>query len=103
MKYIKISILIKTGENIPYFIGSQIRGAFGYALKKVTCINPSYQCEECFAIEATIWKSKLNYSFYRNMDQKYLPLFNILNTQIEQNPKETKMFLSEFIYKRRKV
>lgn len=49
----------------------------------------------------TIWKSKLNYSFYRNMDKKYLPLLAVLNEHIEKSPKETKMFLSEFIYKRR--
>jgi len=48
LKYTKISILIKTNNKIPYFIGSQLRGAFGYALKKVTCINPTYKCEGCF-------------------------------------------------------
>ena len=48
MKYSKISLFIPD-SNPPYFIGSQIRGAFGYALKKVVCINPSYKCEECFA------------------------------------------------------
>lgn len=53
------------------------------------------------SIEDTIWKSKLNYSFYRNMDKRYLPLLDVLNNQMENNPKETKMFLNEFIYKRR--
>lgn len=53
------------------------------------------------SIEDTIWKSKLNYSFYRNMDKKYLSLLDVLNNQMENNPKETKMFLNEFIYKRR--
>lgn len=53
------------------------------------------------SVKDTIWKSKLNYSFYRNMDKNYLPLLETLNVQMEKNPKETKMFLSEFIYKRR--
>jgi len=53
--------------------------------------------------EATIWKSKLNYSFSRNMDKHYNNLLKVLNEEIENNPKETKMFLSEFIYKRREV
>ena len=53
------------------------------------------------SIEDTIWKSKLNYSFYRNMGKKYLSLLEVLNNQMENNPKETKMFLNEFIYKRR--
>jgi CRISPR-associated protein Csm1 len=55
-------------------------------------------------IEDTIWKSKLNYSFYRNMDmtkERNKQFLNNLNTMIEKYPKETKMFLSEFIYKRR--
>ena len=51
--------------------------------------------------EATLWKSKLNYTFSRNMDAKYSSLLKVLNEQIENNPKETKMFLNEFIYKRR--
>lgn len=49
MNYIKITLLVKPKQKPPYFIGSQLRGAFGYALKKVTCINPSYVCEGCFA------------------------------------------------------
>ena len=55
------------------------------------------------SIEDTIWKSKLNYSFYRNMDKRYLPLLKVLNNQMENNPKETRMFLNEFIYKRREA
>lgn len=39
----------------PYFIGSQLRGAFGHALKKVTCINPAYECEGCFASENCLY------------------------------------------------
>ncbi len=35
MKYTKITIKINTKDKPPYFMGSQLRGAFGYALKKV--------------------------------------------------------------------
>ncbi len=35
MKYTKISIIIKSEQKPPYFIGSQLRGAFGYALKNI--------------------------------------------------------------------
>jgi len=52
-------------------------------------------------IRATIWKSKLNYIFNRNIDEKYHYLIVDLDEVIESTPKETKMFLSEFIYKRR--
>lgn len=35
MKYIKLTIKINSNDKPPYFIGSQIRGAFGYALKNI--------------------------------------------------------------------
>lgn len=49
MNYVKIAIIFRGQAKPPYFIGSQLRGALGYALKKVTCINPSYTCDGCFA------------------------------------------------------
>ena len=64
MLYTKISIIIK--DKPPYFIGSQLRGAFGYALKKVTCINPSFQCEECFAKDSCLY-----YEFYEQKNQPH--------------------------------
>lgn len=48
-----------------------------------------------------LWKSKLRYVFYRNMDKKYHYMINELDTIIDKYPRETKMFLCEFIYKRR--
>ena len=53
-------------------------------------------------IKATIWKSKLNYVFSRNMKCIDTKVFNTLNYSIENNPKEAKIVLCEFIYKRRK-
>ena len=59
MKYTKIDIEIETPHKAPYFLGSALRGAFGYALKKVVCINPSYKCEGCFASSSCLY-----YEFY---------------------------------------
>jgi len=57
MNYTKFSIILK--EKPPYFIGSQLRGAFGYALKRVVCINPSFKCNDCFASSSCLF-----YNFY---------------------------------------
>ncbi len=66
LQYTKLSIIIK--DTPPYFIGSQLRGVLGHALKKVTCINPSYQCNGCFATSNCIY-----YEFYeeKNIFHKY--------------------------------
>jgi len=55
MKYHHIKVKIKTEHKPSYFIGSMIRGAMGHALKKVTCINPSYKCEGCFATGSCLY------------------------------------------------
>ena len=69
MNYTKLSIIIKTAQKPPYFIGSQIRGAFGYSLKKVTCINPISDCEDCFAVSNCLYhqfyEEKNTYHKYR--------------------------------------
>ena len=69
MKYTKLTIIIKTTQKPQYFIGSQIRGAFGYALKKVTCINPTSLCEGCFATTNCLYhqfyEEKNSYHKYR--------------------------------------
>jgi len=68
MTYTKLTIQIQTKDKSPYFIGSMLRGALGYSLKKVTCINPSFKCEGCFAQHSCIY-----YSFYEkeNVFHKY--------------------------------
>ncbi len=54
--------------------------------------------------KATIWKSKLKYSFARNigLNEKNRQILGNLDFMIEKYPKETKAYLAEFIYKRRK-
>ena len=56
MKYLKLTFKAKN-ENFeyPFFIGSTLRGAFGYALKRVVCINPSYKCEGCFSKDECLY------------------------------------------------
>jgi CRISPR-associated protein Csm1 len=58
----------------------------------------------------TMWKSKLRYSFNRNILEKVKnqedkkkaeSILEMLDNLIDKNPKETKMVINEFIYKRR--
>jgi len=53
-------------------MGSALRGAFGYALKKVVCINPSYKCEGCFAKEPCLY-----YEFYEKQNSYHTYRFDI--------------------------
>ena len=73
LTYSKIDILIKS-QKPQYFIGSMLRGAFGYALKKVTCINPAFTCSDCFATSNCLF-----YEFYeeKNIYHKYRFDFNL--------------------------
>lgn len=71
-RYIKLDIKIKTTNKAPYFLGSALRGAFGYALKKVVCINPSYKCEECFAKESCLY-----YEFYELQNSYHSYRFDV--------------------------
>ena len=54
LTYTKQTYNIKAKK--PYlFIGSKIRGAFGYALKEEVCINPSFECKGCFAAKECLF------------------------------------------------
>lgn len=72
MNYHYIKVKIETKHKPSYFIGSMIRGSMGYALKKVTCINPSYQCEGCFAQSSCLY-----YDFYEKKNSFHKYRFNI--------------------------
>lgn len=52
-------------------------------------------------IKNALWKSKLVYSFTRNIGSGHDKLLALLNEMIERHPSETKAYLSELIYKRR--
>lgn len=65
---IKYSVIdIKSQFVMPYeFIGSAVRGALGVALKKVVCINPSFECNGCFAKDNCVF-----YDFYESDFAKF--------------------------------
>ena len=76
--------------------------AFLYRLLEL-CEMSKNVCED---VRNTMWKSKLSYSFTRNMQGKQgggdmNELLLVLNNVIENNPKESKMAICEYIYKRR--
>jgi len=50
-----------------------LRGAMGYALKKVTCINPSYKCEGCFASSGCLY-----HKFYEEKNSLHQYRFDIV-------------------------
>jgi hypothetical protein len=68
MKWYKIDVTTTKNYKPPFFCGSMLRGAFGVALKRVVCINPSYSCDGCFAKDSCLY-----YSFYeqKNSFHKY--------------------------------
>jgi CRISPR/Cas system endoribonuclease Cas6 (RAMP superfamily) len=53
-------------------MGSTLRGAFGYALKRVTCINPSFRCDNCFAKDNCLY-----YDFYEHNNSFHKYRFEI--------------------------
>jgi len=75
------------------------KSAFFYRLLEL--IEMSKRVKYDNHIPSTMWKSKLVYSFDRNMPKGYEKLLKVLDECIESNPKATKMFISEYIYKRR--
>ena len=67
--YTKIRVRFQCKREPFYFIGSQIRGALGYALKETVCINPTTRCAGCFVAEQCLYydfyESKTGYVPYR--------------------------------------
>jgi len=55
MNYIKQTYEITLAKKPYLFIGSKIRGAFGYALKDEVCVNPSFRCQGCFAQKSCVF------------------------------------------------
>jgi len=69
MNYLKISIKQVVALTPPHFLGSLLRGSFGYALKNVTCLSPKGVCEGCFASSNCVYydfyEQKNNYHSFR--------------------------------------
>ena len=55
LDFCKISILARDDFTPPYFIGSQIRGALGYALKSVVCVKNATPCELCELAQSCVF------------------------------------------------
>ena len=73
LKYHKIEVILKPHPIKPHpFIGSTIRGAFGVSLKKVVCINPSFECNGCFAKDNCLF-----YEFYEQKNRAHRYRFDI--------------------------
>jgi len=65
IKYTKITF--KSHTFLPYdFLGSALRGVLGRGIKKTVCLNPSGECEECFAKNGCLY-----YDFYEKENPKY--------------------------------
>ena len=82
--------------------------AFLYRLLEL--IEMSKKVKYSDDIPSTMWKSKFRYSFNRNVLEKMKngsdrkkaeEMLGLLSGLIDSNPKETKMVVNEFIYKRR--
>ncbi len=77
MKYHIIDVFINSKLKPPYFTGSMLRGTFGYALKRVTCINPSYSCDGCFAKDNCLY-----YNFFEKQNSFHPYRFDVkLNSE----------------------
>ncbi|MGE3614036.1 MAG: CRISPR system precrRNA processing endoribonuclease RAMP protein Cas6 [Sulfurimonas sp.] len=64
--YHKLYVEVLTGDTLPFFAGSMLRGAFGPALKQTVCINPSYKCQDCFAANSCLF-----YQFYEKANHQH--------------------------------
>jgi hypothetical protein len=43
----QITAQAKSSMELPHYMGSALRGAFGYALKKISCMVPHTECKAC--------------------------------------------------------
>jgi len=52
--FYKFRFFLKALKKIeaPYFIGSTLRGGFGFVFKKLSCITKEDECKNCFLAEA---------------------------------------------------
>lgn len=94
-----LSTIEKLEKTLNKINKEDIKTAFLYSILEFCEMSKKVKYEN--DIPSTMWKSKLRYSFTRNMDKKYWDILETLNECIDKHPKESKMFLSEFIYKRR--
>ncbi len=81
IEYMKLDVLLKEKDiKVLPFIGSTLRGAFGVSLKKVVCINPSYNCENCFAKDTCLY-----YDFFEEKNKIHQYRFDFELNQANYN------------------
>ncbi|GHV08048.1 hypothetical protein AGMMS50229_15850 [Campylobacterota bacterium] len=69
LSFIKIEVKFSSDKQPQNpFLGSTLRGAFGYALKQIVCVNYKYKCAECLSNNSCLF-----YDFYeaKNSYHKY--------------------------------
>ena len=92
---------IDTRSNLlPSLQTKNLKTAFLYRLIEIA--DMSKKVGFAGDIHSTIWKSKLNYTYTRNVDPSNTQLLHLLSDVIEKFPKEFKMVLFEYLYTRRK-
>ncbi|WP_418179165.1 CRISPR system precrRNA processing endoribonuclease RAMP protein Cas6 [Aliarcobacter lanthieri] len=69
MKYTKLTIKINSSDKPPYFMGSQLRGAFGYALKNINSnlFNKFFEQKDTihqYRFDIRLGLQKYEFSFY---------------------------------------
>ena len=94
-KYVK-DTLYDTLSKLPK---DKLNSSFLYRLIDLAQMSKEVMCEG--DIKSTIWKSKLNYTFRRNVGDSNVDVLAVLDCLIEHYPKEFKLAVFEFIYKRR--
>lgn len=76
----------------------EISTAFLYRLLEICDMRKNF----AGCVKNALWRSRLTYTIDRNLPNVAGNLIFILSENIKNNPKETKMSVCEFIYKRRK-
>lgn len=71
-QYIKLDVIVDIATMPPLFLGSQLRGALGVALKRVVCINPQQICHGCFATTQCLY-----HAWYENPNSYHPYRFDI--------------------------
>jgi CRISPR-associated endoribonuclease Cas6 len=92
MKFVKFNVL--SDIKAPPFIGSMVRGVLGSTLKSSVCINPSFECMGCFALDNCVYyrfyeaKNRfLNYRLDFNLNQNFIEFdYYLFNEDIEKYP-----------------
>ncbi|MCF6244165.1 MAG: CRISPR system precrRNA processing endoribonuclease RAMP protein Cas6 [Sulfurovum sp.] len=87
IRWYKIDVMVESHGKPPFFMGSMLRGALGFSLKRTVCINPTYQCEGCFAEKECIY-----YQFYeeKNVFHKFR-----LGIELQQKSFDYSLYLFE--------